>query len=369
MTFMPTSVAIIDPVGSKAGLDHYDLSLLNQLKEMGCDTLLFSNFQSDYGKAYFDHREKHSVLSVVSLFRKYRRVIKECRKRRVKNIIFHVFHFNRMDEWVLRKASDSGFNVVLIIHDVESFIYSSSKSRIQKICRYAGHLVVHNEFTKNELLKILGENGPVIINQIPHGNFSVLAKEKIPQNEARKRLSFPVDQPVILFFGMIKPSKGLDVFLEALPLINGSVRSVVAGRMRGHDFHPYEKIIQRTSMQDKIDLRIRFIPNDERNLLFSAADVIVLPYRKIYQSGVLLMAMSYGLPVVASNLPAMREIIRDGENGILFRDGQPQELADKINLLLSSPELPEKLKLQAMKDCEEKYNWKMIADSFYSLLS
>ena len=157
MTFIPTSVAIIDPVGSKAGLDHYDLSLLNQLKEMGCDTLLFSNFQSDYGKAYFDHREKHSVLSVVSLFRKYRRVIKECRKRRVKNIIFHVFHFNRMDEWCWEKL----LIPVLMWYSsftMESFIYSSNKSRIKKICRYAGHLVVHNEFTKKmNCWKFLGK--------------------------------------------------------------------------------------------------------------------------------------------------------------------------------------------------------------------
>ena len=103
----------------------------------------------------------------------------------------------------------------------------------------------------------------------------------------------------------------------------------------------YEKIIQRTSMQDKLILE--FDSSRMKNVIcfFSCwCDCIALP--KIYQSGVLLMAMSYGLPVVCIKFTStMREIIRDGEKWNSFPDGQPQELADKINLLLSSPELPE----------------------------
>jgi len=168
---------------------------------------------------------------------------------------------------------------------------------------------------------------------------------------------------------MIKQTKGLDVLLNALPKTNPSCKLVIAGRLRKHSFSIYNEIIRREKLTGRILLKIHHISNEERNLLFSAADLIVLPYRKIYQSGILLMAMSYGLPIIASRLPAMEEIIHHGENGYLFEAGNQNQLSEQINYLLGDPSLGKKLAGQAFSDSAKHHDWKSIAASFYSLFS
>jgi glycosyltransferase involved in cell wall biosynthesis len=95
---------------------------------------------------------------------------------------------------------------------------------------------------------------------------------------------------------------------------------------------PQERIqtLVKPSVQVRIHLHQRYINDQERDAWFKACDVLVVPYRRIYNSGVLMMGLSYGKTVIASDLPANQEIIQNGINGYLFENGNPLDLAQNI---------------------------------------
>ncbi|MBK9541319.1 MAG: glycosyltransferase family 4 protein [Bacteroidetes bacterium] len=368
------SVAIIDPVGTKAGLDHYNQSLLMELKAMGCEVALYSNFLSDKiqssSEPFFKFRKKQTIFSLYKLMQEYRRSIAACKNSGIQFIILHGFHFNFLDAWLVRKISESGFKIILIVHDVESFVFSPNKSRLKRICeKYVHKLVVHNEYTRTELLSLLDVKTHSQIQIIPHGNFLSLATEKLQKAEAREILGLEQEKKIVLFFGLIKPSKGLDVLLRAVPQIDPNTEFVIAGRLRKHSFNVYNEIIRKEYIHGRIHYYLHHISNEQRNLFFSAADVIVLPYKKIYQSGVLLMAMSYGLPAVVSNLPAMKEVVQHNENGLLFQSDDADDLSSQVNRILRDDQLRIRIGQKEMEYCGKHHDWKRIAAAFYSLFS
>ncbi len=87
--------------------------------------------------------------------------------------------------------------------------------------------------------------------------------------------------------------------------------------------------------------RADFIPDDETEVYFKAADVLVLPYRHIYQSGVLFLGYSFGLPVLAADVGALKEDIVEGKTGFVFRPEDPADLAETIARLFRERSLSE----------------------------
>ena len=150
--------------------------------------------------------------------------------------------------------------------------------------------------------------------------------------------------------------------------VNVNIKLIIAGKPLQDDMHFYDEIIKKYHLEGRIIKMIRFIEDDERENLFFSADVNVLPYRIIYQSGVLLMAMSHGLPVIASDLPANKEIIIDQENGLLFENENVSDLANKINKFFDSNLLQNTLPLNSTKTIKESYNWDDIAKAYIDIV-
>ena len=146
------------------------------------------------------------------------------------------------------------------------------------------------------------------------------------------------------------------------------VRLVIAGRPWKQDFSEYEGLILEQGLQDRVVQMIRYIPDEERELLFGFCDAVAVPYRVIYQSGVLLMAMSHGLPVVASNLSANREVIEDGKNGLLFACGDERALARQVNRLAKDKALRSALGAEALDTMRREFSWDDIATSYMNFL-
>ena len=94
----------------------------------------------------------------------------------------------------------------------------------------------------------------------------------------------------------------------------------------------------------------------------------MLPYDLIFQSGVLLMSMSYGLPVVASRIPPFEEIIDDGINGILFEKDNTKDLAKKINYLMNDDNLLNKIPQKAINHMKNNYSWDHIAKDYIDII-
>ena len=181
--------------------------------------------------------------------------------------------------------------------------------------------------------------------------------------EARRVLGINETGRVILFFGHIREVKGLDILLEAIPAVAREIPEVtllIAGRPLRKDFSTYERLIDSLGIRDRCVLHIRYISNDELPLYFAAADIVALPYRRIYQSGVILMAMSYGRAVVVSDLPAMTEMVTDGQNGYVFEQGSAVSLSKQLVRALRDEQGREAVASRALEYIRNNHDWEQI---------
>jgi glycosyltransferase involved in cell wall biosynthesis len=97
-----------------------------------------------------------------------------------------------------------------------------------------------------------------------------------------------------------------------------------------------EEAIQKDVSGGRILVRAEFIPDSEIEVYFKAADILVLPYRHIYQSGILFLGYSFGLPVLAADVGSLKEEIAEGETGFVFKPGDPADLAKAIDRYFTS---------------------------------
>jgi D-inositol-3-phosphate glycosyltransferase len=98
-------------------------------------------------------------------------------------------------------------------------------------------------------------------------------------------------------------------------------------------------------------------------------DAVVLPYRNIYQSGVLMLAMSFGKTVIASDLEPFREIIKNGVNGLLFERSNPKSLAEIIDNFFAAGYNIKKIEQQAQQTAEKLFSWNEIGEKFAGILN
>ena len=157
-------------------------------------------------------------------------------------------------------------------------------------------------------------NIPVLYNPHPlYDNYGSL----LPREEALKRLKLSEEYSYLLFFGFIRAYKGLDLLLEAFAddrLRNKRLKLIVAGEFYDSDA-PYREQIKKYGIGNDVILYDRFIGEDEVAAFFSAADLIVQPYRNATQSGVTQIAYHFGKPMLVTNVGGLSEIVTDGKCG------------------------------------------------------
>ena len=162
---------------------------------------------------------------------------------------------------------------------------------------------------------------------------------------------------------MIKKNKGLDDLLEAFNILLKDYPNtilLITGRAWKNDFTLYEDIIKKYEIEKNCILNIRFIEDEEVRFFYDACDLVVLPYKTIYQSGVLMMALSYKKAVIAPDLPPIKEIITDGVDGYLFKNNSYLDLAKKLKTILSEDKMIEKVANNGYDLMKVNYNWKNI---------
>ena len=159
---------------------------------------------------------------------------------------------------------------------------------------------------------------------------------------------------------MIKKVKGLDVLLQSFKTVvatNPDTVLLIAGNLWENDFADYQEIIDKNNLTEHIILHTKFIPHDDVEHYYCASDLVVLPYKKIYQSGVLMMTLSYERPALVSDLPPLQEVVIDNENGFLFKSEDVNDLAEKINLILSDQENLERVRKNGSTLINTKFGW------------
>ena len=155
--------------------------------------------------------------------------------------------------------------------------------------------------------------------------------EKLSFEEAKQKLNLDVNTRYLLFFGFIRDYKGLDLLISAFAderLRQFPVKLLVAGEYYSNQ-DTYLQLIRDLNLESLIELRTDFIPDDEVNLYFSAADMVVQPYKSATQSGVTQIGYHFNKPMLVTNVGGLSEIIPDGKIGYVV-EPQSQEIANAL---------------------------------------
>jgi glycosyltransferase involved in cell wall biosynthesis len=220
-------------------------------------------------------------------------------------------------------------------------------------------VVVHSDHGATRLQSELGI-GAERIHVIPHGAFDYLTQ--LPHEQPLPPDLAQVEGPVVLFFGLLRPYKGVEILIDAFHEIDGAELWVV-----GMPRMPLEPLREQA---DGTRGRVRFVPRfiDDSQIpaFFRRADMVVLPYREIDQSGVLYTALAFGKPIVASRVGGFAEI---ADQGIVrgVTPGAPRELAAAIQHLLDDEGERERLATAAAEAARGRYSWESIAEQTLTL--
>lgn len=235
--------------------------------------------------------------------------------------------------------------IILTVHNVNANRRDSKDNVLNRRTlkfqyQNADHIFVHTQEMKSELRREFCVD-EARITVIPFGINNSVPDTKLSIEEAKERLGLRKDQKAILFFGNIAPYKGLEYLIAAFRQIadkHSDYKLIIAGRPKDAEKYwaDLHQLILPLAQQGRILLRKEYISDQETEVFFKAADVLVLPYRYIYQSGVLFLGYGFGLPVLAADVGSLRDEIVEGRTGFVFKPEDPGDLARTIEQYFAS---------------------------------
>lgn len=199
--------------------------------------------------------------------------------------------------------------------------------------RLADKIIVHCETAKTEVAKFFGINRNKI-TVIPHGNYISYYQNTIDRQQARNKLGVSADDIVYLYFGLIRPYKGVFELIDAFNSIeapNGKL--ILAGKPhRNITVDDLEASIQ---ANPNIITRFEYVPDDDIQIYFNAADVVVLPFKDLLTSGSIILAMSFGKAIIAPKIGCIQDAL-DEEGGILYCSSKTNGLTRALENALNA---------------------------------
>ena len=351
--------------GGWGGIHYYAHALGNALAEQPVELALLTN-------------EQYELEDQPVRFRLLRRLRREnylltlvkiaCLLREEQPDILHVQSLisQRKDLLLLHLCRVLGVRLVLTVHNILPHeVRRFERELYFRYYRTVDGLILHSERNRRRLLELLPDLNSERVYHIPHGNYAHFRDFELDRREARVRLGLPEEGRMVLFFGAIRPYKGLDLFLQLVKPVRAARPEAffaVAGNVLRGEQEEYEKQIAELGLREE-DLQTRFayLTNEEAIAYVCAADLVVLPYREIYQSGVLLFAFSFGRPVLATRVGSFPETVEEGENGWLVEREDVLGMEGELIRILGTPDELEKAGRRARQIADEKYGWEEIA--------
>jgi glycosyltransferase involved in cell wall biosynthesis len=342
------SVMVVDPSSFSAA---YDYSLCDALSQAGCRVTLaqdgglgappsqdrtFSLWRNFYRRRYGSRSLAAKVMKGADHFLGMRRFARECETVQPDVIHFQWLPLPFIDKLYLSRLEKVA-PLVLTLHNTTLF-HGSPTSRLQgfgfeSVFKHFGAVLVHTEFSRKKILE-KGWCAPEKIHVIPHG---VL---ECHQGTASVPSTGTGQEQKLLFFGHVRVYKGVDLLIRAFarlpPDLLATTRLVIAGKP-GMDASELQLLAQTLGVNGRIEWHLRFVPDEEIPEFFSQASMVVLPYRDIDQSGVLMTAIAFEKPIVASRIGGIPEVIQDGIHGRLVQPGDINGLAAALAELLCNP--------------------------------
>ncbi len=357
------NVFLVDPSMFTAP---YDFALLEGIAAAGADARLFgrvTRFPGEFAASaryepFFYRRTEGRLPAAIRRLKgplkaaehiaDMRRFAAACRRERPDVVHFQWTPLPLLDAMILDRISETSATV-LTVHDTTPF-NGDATSRMQVLhseqCwRKFDHIITHTESGRKSL--VARDIPPNRISVIPHG---LLQGDRT--DEPRAAGSGRDARLGLLFFGQIKPYKGLDTLIDAIARLPPQARERLHVRVCGQpymDMSPIFAKIEAAGLSQIVELRLARIPDAEVDALYAAADAIVMPYHRIEASGVLSKALAHGLAVIASETGGFAEFLRHGETALLCPVGDADAFGRAIASLVADRQCVEHLRTNARR--------------------
>lgn len=253
-------------------------------------------------------------------------------------------------------------NLTHTFHEVGShFKGELSTPLMETVIRDKSKVILPSKSTLDRF-RTLDKNCYCLSEYIPFGKFETLMLYRKP---TELKIQFNNDSPIFLFYGFIKPYKGLDLLKRACEILNNrkvDFNLIVAGS--GDD-----PTLPFYSTKKNCVVINRILYDDEMMYLNDISDVVLLPYKTASQSGIIPTSFIFGNPIIATKVGALVESIQDGKNGILVNAEDAVSFADAMQSLITDQNLMSLLKHGARQYGNgDEYDWHNIAKQTMSVL-
>jgi len=397
-------LTIVEP-NSHGGLIHYAYQLCTALAGKGLDVELITG--SDYELSEYPHNfHVNNILNLWELFdpksmenppnNKIRQVVRKIlwTLRRVTRAFRLVREWVRLTLYLLRTKPDivqfgkinfpfealflryltcRGLILTQICHEFErrestGALASLLDKTYATVFNNFSIIFFHAEENRGRFLSLFKDFPQSRTALIPHGNeglFLSVLRGHTQRIDLYQRYSLKEDEPVVLFFGILSPSKGIEDLIDAFSIVYQHCRSklVIAGYpSKFINVNQLREQVENHHIEEAVTFDTRYIPNDEVGLLMEMASVVVFPYRSSTQSGALQVAFSFGKPVIVTNVGGLPEIVEDGKSGFVIPSQDPFELARKILELLQDQDLARNMGAYAKHLSETVFGWTQVAE-------
>ncbi len=215
----------------------------------------------------------------------------------------------------------------------------------------SGNVTLCDEVS-DDLEKIMPKAPQVTLFHPVYAHFG----ERIPREEAENILGLEHGKKNLLFFGLIRDYKGLDILLEAFGKLDESYTLIVAGEPYG-SFVKYDEIIRHSPAKDRIKLFTNYIKDSEVKLYFSAADLAVLPYRSATQSGISAISWHFEVPMVVTDVGGLKQSVGDTGTGLVAERPDPDCVVEEIRRFFSDENI-RTLCISSIKAEKDRLSWK-----------
>ncbi|HET9136453.1 MAG TPA: glycosyltransferase, partial [Candidatus Kapabacteria bacterium] len=230
---------------------------------------------------------------------------------------------------ILRKKGKN----VKIIFIADNVIPHEKRPLDRELTNYAfkvvDHFIVQSSAVERDL-KIVKPDAKYL--RLEHPVFESFGAA-ISREHARKQLGLPDSAEVLLYFGFIRKYKGIDIAIRAVAQAaktRPNLLLVIAGESYSGE-EDYKALAKQLGLLDtNVKFFDQYISNDDVSLYFSSANAALLPYRSATQSGVVQIAYNYDLPVIATNVGGLPEIVVDGKSGLIASEATPESVAEAI---------------------------------------
>lgn len=366
----------------------YALPLTSSLTALGIDVDFIGNDEMQYDKAikhekvnYLNFRgdqnpNAHFLKKTSRVIKYYYNLMKYAAT--TDSQLFHILWLNKfvyLDRTLLNVYYKlMGKRIVFTAHNINDKERDGGDSFLNRLTLRFLYIVVDHVFVHtNKMRQKLVTDYAVDekkITVIPFGINNHVPNSTLTCTAARRVLGVDDGQKIMLFFGRIAKYKGLDRLIAAhreLVQRNFDVTLLIAGNIKaGYDSYwmSIQAAIDEYGLQNHIIRHIEYIPDEKIEIYYKAADVLILPYRNIFQTGVLFLSYNFGLPAIVTDVGSLGEEIIEGKTGYICKPDDVTDMANCIARYFSSDLYNNisKNRPKIIKYAQDKYSWEKIGD-------